>query len=53
MIFKLSERDIKLSKEHHPDLLVSKGVQVEVINESKNKMIINAAWDQVQKLKNK
>jgi len=43
---------IKLSKEHHPDLLISKGVPVEVINESKNKMrSINAAWDQVQKLK--
>ena len=26
---------IKLSKEHHPDLLISKGVPVEVINESK------------------
>ena len=45
---------IKLSKEHHPDLLISKGVPVEVINESKNKMrSINAAWDQVQKLKSK
>ena len=43
---------IKLSKEHHPDLLISKGVPVEVINESKNKMrSINAAWHQVQKLK--
>ena len=43
---------IKLSKQHHPDLLISKGVPVEVINESKNKMrSINAAWDQVQKLK--
>ena len=43
---------IKLSKEHHPDLLIRKGVPVEVINESKNKMrSINAAWDQVQKLK--
>jgi DnaJ like chaperone protein len=43
---------IKLSKEHHPDLLISKGVPFEVINESKNKMrSINAAWDQVQKLK--
>ena len=43
---------IRLSKEHHPDLLISKGVPVEVINESKNKMrSINAAWDQVQKLK--
>ena len=44
---------IKLSKEHHPDLLISKGVPIEVINESKNKMrAINAAWDQIQKLKN-
>ena len=43
---------IKLSKEHHPDLLISKGVPIEVINESKNKMrAINAAWDQIQKLK--
>jgi len=43
---------IRLSKEHHPDLLISKGVPVEVINESKNKMrSINAAWHQVQKLK--
>ena len=43
---------IRLSKEHHPDLLISKGVPVEVINESKSKMrSINAAWDQVQKLK--
>ena len=43
---------IKLSKEHHPDLLISKGVPNEVINESKNKMrAINAAWDQIQKLK--
>ena len=47
------EEYIKLSKEHHPDLLISKGVPIEVINESKNKMrAINAAWDQIQKLKN-
>ena len=49
----LALKYIKLSKEHHPDLLISKGVPIEVINESKNKMrAINAAWDQVQKLKN-
>tara|TARA_B100000965_G_C19485868_1_gene710736 strand:+ start:189 stop:917 length:729 start_codon:yes stop_codon:yes gene_type:complete len=43
---------IKLSKEHHPDLLVSKGVPIEVINESKKKMrAINSAWDQIQKIK--
>ena len=48
----IRKKYIKLSKEHHPDLLMSKGVPVEVINESKNKMrVINAAWDQVQKLK--
>ena len=50
----IRKKYIKLSKEHHPDLLISKGVPVEVINESKNKMrAINAAWDQVQKLKSK
>ena len=43
---------IKLSKEHHPDLLVSKGVPIEIINESKKKMrAINSAWDQIQKIK--
>ena len=48
----IRKKYIKLSKEHHPDLLMSKGVPVEEINESKNKMrAINAAWDQVQKLK--
>ena len=48
----IRKKYIKLSKEHHPDLLISKGVPSEVINESKNKMrSINAAWDQIQKLK--
>lgn len=48
----IRKRYIKLSKEHHPDLLLSKGVPEEVINESKNKMrAINSAWDQIQKLK--
>ena len=48
----IRKRYIKLSKEHHPDLLMSKGVPQEVINESKAKMrAINSAWDQVQKLK--
>ena len=49
----IRKRYIKLSKEHHPDLLLSKGVPPEVIEESKHKMrSINSAWDQVQKLKN-
>ena len=48
----IRKKYIKLSKEHHPDLLISKGVPIEVINESKNKMrAINAAWNQIQKLK--
>ena len=48
----IRKRYLKLSKEHHPDLLISKGVPKEVINESKNKMrAINSAWNQIQKLK--
>ena len=48
----IRKRYLKLSKEHHPDLLVSKGVPQEVIDESKAKMrAINSAWDQVQILK--
>ena len=49
----IRKKYLKLSKEHHPDLLLSKGVPTEVIEESKNKMrAINFAWDQIQKLKN-
>ena len=41
-----------LSKEHHPDILVSKGVPQEVIEESKKKMrAINSAFDQIEKIK--
>jgi len=48
----IRKKYLKLSKEHHPDLLMSKGVPQEVINESKAKMrTINSAWDQIQKLK--
>ena len=48
----IRKRYLKLSKEHHPDLLMSKGVPEEIIAESKNKMrSINAAWDQIQKSK--
>ena len=46
------KRYLQLSKEHHPDILISKGVPQEVIEESKKKMrAINSAWDQIQKLK--
>ena len=48
----IRKKYLNLSKQHHPDLLISKGVPQEVIEESKNKMrAINAAWDQIQKLK--
>ena len=48
----IRKKYLMLSKQHHPDLLLSKGVPKEVIEESKNKMrAINSAWDQVQKLK--
>jgi len=48
----IRKKYIKLSKEHHPDLLISKGVPEEVIAESKKKMrAINSAWGQIQKLK--
>ena len=48
----IRKRYLRLSKEHHPDLLLSKGVPKEVIEESKKTMrAINSAWDQIQKLK--
>ena len=48
----IRKKYLNLSKEHHPDLLMSKGVPQEVIEESKKKMrSINSAWDQIQKLK--
>ena len=48
----IRKKYLKLSKEHHPDLLMSKGVPQEVIDESKAKMrAINSAWDKIQKLK--
>ncbi len=48
----IRKKYLKLSKEHHPDLLISKGVPQEVIEESKKKMrSINSAWDKIQKLK--
>ena len=48
----IRKKYIQLSKENHPDLLVSKGVPKEVIEESKKKMrAINSAWGQIQELK--
>ncbi len=48
----IRKRYLKLSKDHHPDLLMNKGVPKEVMEESKKKMrAINSAWKQIQKLK--
>jgi len=45
---------LKLSKEHHPDALISKGVPEEVIKESKKKMrAINSAFGKIKKNYNK
>ena len=50
----IRKKYLKLSKEHHPDVLVSKGVPKEVIEESKKKMrAINSAFDTIEKMKSK
>ena len=50
----IRKKYLLLSKEHHPDVLVSKGVPQEVIEESKKKMrAINSAFDQIEKMKQK
>ena len=48
----IRKKYLLLSKEHHPDLLIAKGVPLEILEESKKKMrAINSAWDQIQKNK--
>ena len=48
----IRKKYLKLSKEHHPDVLINKGVPPEIIEESKKKMrAINAAFDQIEKMK--
>ena len=48
----IRKKYLMLSKQHHPDLLLNKGVPQEVIEESKKKMrAVNNAWDQVQKFR--
>ena len=50
----IRKKYLKLSKEHHPDALVSKGVPKEVIEESKKKMrAINSAFDAIEKMKSR
>ena len=48
----IRKKYLLLSKEHHPDALISKGIPQEVIEESKKKMrAINSAFDQITKMK--
>ncbi len=48
----IRKKYLQLSKEHHPDILLNKGVPSEVIEESKKKMrAINSAYDQIKKMK--
>ena len=48
----IRKKYLQLSKEHHPDALISKGVPKEVIEESKKKMrAINSAFDKIEKMK--
>ena len=48
----IRKKYLLLSKEHHPDILMNKGVPQEVIEESKKKMrAINSAFDQIEKMK--
>ena len=48
----IRKKYLKLSKEHHPDLLISKGLPIEVIQESKNKMrAINSAYERIEKMR--
>ena len=47
----IRKKYLQLSKEHHPDALISKGVPREVIEESKKKMrAINSAFDKIEKM---
>ena len=46
----IRKKYLNLSKEHHPDSLISKGVPNEVIEESKKKMrSINSAYEKIKK----
>ena len=50
----IRKKYLTLSKEHHPDVLVSKGVPKEIIEESKKKMrAINSAFDAIEKMKSR
>ena len=49
---KIREVWLKLTKEHHPDNLIAKGMPPEFIEQATNEMSsINAAYDKIQKLR--
>ena len=48
----IRKKYLKLSKEHHPDVLISKGLPKELIRESEKKLAaINSAYDKIEKIK--
>ena len=48
----IRKKYLKLSKEHHPDILTSKGLPTELIDESKKKMrAINSAFDRIERMR--
>jgi len=48
----IRKKYLQLSKEHHPDALISKGLPKELIEESEKKLAaINSAYDKIEKIK--
>ncbi len=48
----IRKKYLHLSKEHHPDILMSKGLPKELIEESEKKLAaINSAYDKIEKMK--
>ena len=48
----IRKKYLQLSKEHHPDVLMSKGLPKELIEESEKKLAaINSAYDKIEKTK--
>ena len=49
---KIRKTWIKLTKEHHPDYLVAKGMPPEFIDQATKEMSsINSAYDKIQKIR--
>ena len=48
----IRKKYLELSKEHHPDVLMSKGLPKELVSESEKKLAaINSAYDKIEKMK--